>query len=236
MHGQPGVTAAAVTMVGTAWFGPWWLVYRGPVGPTHVHSHHALQAVAGPGVVLERAGAAVAAPVVVEPNEPHRIVGGGDAVLVYVDGDLVRQRPHPVGAWREHDAPASWAEAAALADAVLGSPPQRSASLPPVIARASDILGDPHDDRSLGAIAADLGISRSRLGHAFTETVGTSMRTYRRWQRLVLAAEAIAGGAGLTAAAHAAGFADGPHLARTFRRHFGLSVRELTQAVQFSTT
>jgi AraC-like DNA-binding protein len=230
------MTAAAVTMVGTAWFGPWWLVYRGPVGPTDVHAHHALQAVAGPSVVLERAGVAVAAPVVIEPNQPHRIVDGGDAVLVYVDGDLVRRRTHPVDAWRERDAPASWEEAAALADAVLGSPPRRSGSLPPVVARASEILGDPHDDRSLGAIAADLGISPSRLCHAFTDAVGTPMRTYRRWQRLVLAAQAIAGGAGLTAAAHAAGFADGPHLARTFRRHFGLSVRELTQAVQFSTT
>ena len=223
-------------MLGTAWFGPWWLVYRGPVGPTDVHAHHALQAVAGTDVVLERSGVLAPAPVVVEPNEAHRIIGGGEAVLVYIDGDLTRQRPHPIGDWCGREAPASWHDAADLAAAVRGSPAPRADPLPPVVALAQEALGDPRDDRSLGRIAVDLGLSPSRLGHVFTDAVGTSMRSYRRWQRLVLAAEAIAGGAGLTTAAHAAGFADGPHLARTFRRHFGLSVRELTQAVQFSTT
>ena len=230
------MTAPSVTMVGTAWFGPWWLVYRGPVGPTDIHAHHALQAVAGADVVLERAGIAVRAPAVVEPNEPHRIMGGGEAVLVYVDGDLIRQRPHPTGDWCGRDAPAGWHDAADLAAAVRGSSARQADPVPPMVALAQDALGDPRDDRSLSRIALDLGLSPSRRAHVFTDAVGTPMRSYRRWQRLVLAAEAIAGGAGLTAAAHAAGFADGPHLARTFRRHFGLSVRELTQAVRFSTT
>ena len=225
----------AVTMLGTAWFGPWWLVYRGPVGPTDVHAHHALQAVTGRHVLLERQGDTVAAPTVIRANEPHRIVRGGEAVLVYVDGDLLAGQCCG-DQWHDRDAPGTWQEAAAFAEAVHGPAPRSTGCLPPVVALAKDALGDPHDDRTLGRIAADLGISSSRLGHAFTEAVGTSMRSYRRWQRLVLAAEAIAGGAGLTSAAHAAGFADGPHLARTFRRHFGLSVRELTQAVRFSTT
>ena len=223
-------------MLGTAWFGPWWLVYRGPVGPTDVHAHHALQAVAGAGIVVERSGVAVPAPVVVDANERHRIVRGGDGVLVYIDGDLLRRRPDGDDEWCRRDAPTRWPEAAALAAAVRGPLAPPSGPVPPVVARARDALGDPHDDRSLGRLAGDLGISASRLGHAFTASVGTSMRSYRRWQRLVLAAEAIAGGANLTSAAAAAGFADGPHLARTFRRHFGMSVRELTRAVRFSTT
>ena len=222
-------------MVGTAWFGPWWVVYRGPVAPTDLHAHHALQAVAGDGVVVERGGAAVAAPAIVAPDEPHRIVQGGDGVLVYIDADLVDRRAHRTGDWCAGGLPASWAEAAALAAAVRGPTVLPAGPVPAVVDRARAVLADPYDDRTLEAIAADLGLSASRLAHVFREYVGTSMRSYRRWQRLVVAAAAIAGGAGLTSAAVAAGFADGPHLARTFRRHFGMSVRELTTAVRFST-
>ena len=225
-----------VTFVGTAWFGPWWLVYQGPVGPTDVHAHHALQAVSGADLLIERSGVVGPAPVIVEPNERHRIVHGGDAVLVYVDGDLTDRRPHPSGDWSRSTSPRCWADAAELAEVVRGPIPTHAGPVPEVVTLARRALADPDDVRSLGRIAVDLSISPSRLAHVFTQYVGTSMGSYRRWQRLLLAAEAIAGGSGLTAAAHDAGFADGPHLARTFRHHFGLSVRELTQAVRFSTS
>ena len=226
----------AVTFVGTAWFGPWWLVYQGPVGPTELHAHHALQALSGDDLLIERSGVVGPAPLIVEPNERHRIVHGGDGVLVYVDGDLIHERPHRSGDWSSSGVPRCWADAAELADTVRGPVATPKGPVPEVVTLAREALADPDDIRSLGRIAVDLGISSSRLGHVFTECVGTPMRSYRRWQRLLLAAEAIASGSGLTAAAHDAGFADGPHLARTFRRHFGLSVRELTQAVRFSTS
>jgi AraC-like DNA-binding protein len=96
-------------------------------------------------------------------------------------------------------------------------------------------LADPDERRSIEELAGHLGVSSSRLSHLFTASVGIPMRSYRRWQRLLVAAEAIAGGAGLTDAAHTAGFADAPHLARTFSDHFGLSVTELTSGIRFAT-
>ena len=46
-------------------------------------------------------------------------------------------------------------------------------------------------------------------------------RRYRAWQRLRAAIREVAGGSSLTAAAHAAGFADQAHFTRSFRRTFG---------------
>jgi len=231
------VGRTAPSWVGTAWFGPWWLVYRGPVGVTDVHNHYALQAVLGGTVEVLVGGEARSAPVVVPPNAAHRIaVGDDDATLVYVDGDVARMRPAAEqGRWSSGLPPSTWVDASALAEAVC--PPGRDASSElPMVRAARLALADPDNRCSIEELAAALGISSSRLSHLFTAAVGTTMRSYRRWQRLLLAAEAIAGGAGLTEAAHAAGFADGPHLARTFRRHFGLSVTELTRGVRFATT
>lgn len=107
------------------------------------------------------------------------------------------------------------------------------ADQPALVRAARHALADPDDTRSISGLAADLGVSPSHLAHTFVASVGLPMRAYRRWQRLMVAAEAIRHGAGLTAAAHEAGFADGPHLARTFRCHFGVSVRVLTRSVRW---
>lgn len=224
------------TWVGTAWFGPWWLVYRGPVGVTAAHAHHALQAALGDSVELLVGSERRPAPTVVPPNTVHRVaIAAGDATLVYVDGDVARQSPVALlGAWARDPVPTTWAAAAALAEAVCPTS-GRMAPESPVVRAARFALADPEDGRSIEELAAHFGVSSSRLSHLFTASVGIPMRSYRRWQRLLVAAEAIAGGAGLTEAAHAAGFADAPHLARTFRDHFGLSVTELTSGIRFAT-
>lgn len=224
------------TWVGTAWFGPWWLVYRGPVGVTAAHAHHALQAALGDPVELIIGSERQSTPAVVPPNTPHRIATAAkDATLVYVDGDVARHSPAArLEAWSRRPPPVTWTDAAALVEAVCTSKSVISPE-PRVVRAARLALADPRDRRSIEELATDVGLSSSRLSHLFTATVGTPLRSYRRWQRLLVAAEVIAGGAGLTEAAHAAGFADGPHLARTFRDHFGLSVTELTSGIRFAT-
>ena len=224
------------TWVGTAWFGPWWLVYAGPVGPTEPHAHHAMQAVLAKGVVIEGAAGRRRAPTIVPTGERHRLLGQASAAaLVYVDGDVVRTRGGPPSIdWHRHGVPSTWSEAADLAAAVAGPLSAVRGAEPSLVTAAREALADADDARSIALIAADIGVSASRLAHLVTASVGIPMRSSRRWQRLLVAAEAIAGGAGLTAAAHRAGFADGPHLARTFRRHFGLSVSELTRAIRWA--
>ena len=77
------------------------------------------------------------------------------------------------------------------------------------------------DDTSLEALAKAVGLSPSRLMHVFTESIGLPLRPYLAWLRVQRSACAIVGGASVTEAAHVAGFADAPHLSRTFKRRLG---------------
>ncbi len=71
--------------------------------------------------------------------------------------------------------------------------------------------------------AADIAcLSESRFSHLFVEEISLPFRTYLLWRRLIVAVDAMAAGASLTAAAHQAGFADSAHFSRTFLRMFGV--------------
>jgi AraC-like DNA-binding protein len=57
--------------------------------------------------------------------------------------------------------------------------------------------------------------------HVFTESIGIPLRPYLAWLRVQRSACAILAGASVTEAAHMAGFADCPHMSRTFKRRLG---------------
>lgn len=83
------------------------------------------------------------------------------------------------------------------------------------------------DESSLDALAAEVGLSPSRLMHVFTESLGIPLRPYLAWLKLQRAAHAIATGRPLADAAYAAGFADAAHMTRTFRKMFGVTPSSL---------
>jgi AraC-like DNA-binding protein len=80
-----------------------------------------------------------------------------------------------------------------------------------------------HLDRplSLEEVAGEACLSPSRFRHLFVEQTGMGLRPYVLWRRFVRVWELIAAGTPLSAAAHAAGFADAAHLSRTSRTMFG---------------
>lgn len=80
---------------------------------------------------------------------------------------------------------------------------------------------------SLADVLPTIGLSPGRLSHLFVQETGLPFRTYLLWLRLRSAVAAIASGASLTEAAHAAGFADSAHFSRTFRRMFGVAPTSL---------
>lgn len=84
-----------------------------------------------------------------------------------------------------------------------------------------------------GELAAQLGISVSRLTHLFTEQVGIPLRRYVLWLRLRIAISRVQAGDDLTGAAHGAGFADSAHLTRTTREMFGLPPSVLSRHVSW---
>ena len=98
----------------------------------------------------------------------------------------------------------------------LSTPPASDPRLQSVLAA----LKEPINGRQ--ALAKRVHLSPTRFSHWFVEQTGLPLRRYRKWSRLVIALQHIASGANLTAAAHAAGFADAAHFSRTFRELFGL--------------
>lgn len=75
---------------------------------------------------------------------------------------------------------------------------------------------------TLKDVAAVAYLSPSRFRHLFAEQTGMGLRQYILWRRFVSVWELRMNGVALSAAAHAAGFADSAHLARTSRRMFGI--------------
>lgn len=92
---------------------------------------------------------------------------------------------------------------------------------------AKQIRDDPAAAVSAAELAAAVGLSESRFLHLFRQEIGSSLRRYRLWSRLMRAGTQIAAGANLTTAAVEAGFASPSHLADRFKMTFGLSATQL---------
>jgi AraC family transcriptional regulator len=80
-----------------------------------------------------------------------------------------------------------------------------------------------HLDRplTLDDVADVACLSPSRFRHLFVEQTGVGLRPYVLWRRFLRVWELLTAGESLSAAAHAAGFADAAHLSRTSRSMFG---------------
>jgi AraC-like DNA-binding protein len=111
----------------------------------------------------------------------------------------------------------------------LAAPAAQRAIDPRIAAAAHRIREDPATAVSSQELASEAGLSESRFLHLFRDELGTSLRRYRIWVRLVHAGTAIAGGANLTEAAMKSGFASPSHLADRFKSTFGLSASRLLQ-------
>jgi AraC family transcriptional regulator len=74
---------------------------------------------------------------------------------------------------------------------------------------------------TLDEVASHVCLSPGRLRHLFVEQVGMGLRPYILWRRFILVWELLMKGGTLSAAAHAAGFADSAHLSRTSAKTFG---------------
>jgi AraC-like DNA-binding protein len=109
----------------------------------------------------------------------------------------------------------------------LAAPAAHRTVDPRIAAAARRIREDPATTVSSRELAAEAELSESRFLHLFRYELGTSLRRYRIWVRLVHAGMAIAAGANMTEAAMKSGFASPSHLADRFKTTFGLSASQL---------
>jgi AraC family transcriptional regulator len=227
-------------------------LYVGLAADTAVHSHHAIQLCVGLGGNFRLRGGPRRAwreheLAVVAPDRLHQLDGRGALLaLVYIDPEtdegrrLTATAPSTVfGRGRREDfepviaalrsfdrEPWDQARAAeAVAALIERLVPQhaRPRMLDTRIVRVLDHVRRTGFRLPAAEAASLVRLSSHRFQHLFRDGTGIPFRRYLLWLRLVDAVEAIAGGASLTTAAHAAGFADSAHLSRTFRRMFGLT-------------
>ncbi len=231
--------------------GPGWAIFVGRVGDNTPHAHQAIQLcvmLRGALRVSVDERSAVASPGIAIPaGRRHRLEATqGAAVLLYLDprsdaGEslaLARGRASRRAASRVREVrrlAASGAPAAALRASMLrafgavSAPAPAPAPTPARDPRVASAIDRIESQVALGrvsaaAIARSVGLSPSRLAALFRRETGIAMRPFVLWARLTRAVRTIAGGASLSASAHAAGFADAAHLARTFRRMFGTTL------------
>ena len=97
-----------------------------------------------------------------------------------------------------------------------------------------------HRQITLDDVARAVYLSPGRLRHLFVEQTGMGLRPYVLWRRFLRAWELLVNGESVSSAAHAAGFADSAHFARTSRETFGfppslLEVRRTTERAREET-
>jgi len=239
VHTNPGVLVWPAAMI--VW---------GPGFRTTGHSHHCVQLIMTMrGTLLVRGGSKDAwmkcGAVLVRPDATHEVDARDSRVLIAfvdlesplgtafrerIDGDISCISDGQVARWR----------------AALGRTPtearverwvsrqllhrRRPVKIHPRVNRVLKYLREKlgiSDDFSLKTLAGISGLSQSHFMHIFTESVGVPLRPYILWLRLQRAACDLKDGYSVTSAAHSAGFSDGAHLTRTFRRMLGMTPTDL---------
>jgi len=218
-------------------------LYIGPGLHADVHAHHALQICIGLEAPLRvRASSRdrwmACDGCVLAPEQEHEFDAEGRAVaLFYVEPEGPDGR-RVADAARQRGIAMLDADVVARVRAFLADGPdfKLDAAFTAVGFGASTHPTDPRIRRAVqklrscrfdyptsAALAAELGLSTGRFRHLWLAEVGLAYRRYLLWRRLQAAIAATTGGHSLTEAAHAAGFSDSAHLARTFRRLLGIA-------------
>ncbi|MFI7635372.1 helix-turn-helix domain-containing protein [Nonomuraea sp. NPDC049400] len=177
-----------------------------------------------------------AAGLIVPPQLAHVCLTSGPYVAVFLDA----WRGDP---WHGAAGPLSLEQATVrrLLDAARL---HHDADLPSLRAELTPLLGGPPvlDQRMehalnhlaepvrLADLAAEVGLSTSRLRALARSAVGVPLARLRQWARLRTAVAHLAEHPPATAA-HVAGFADQPHLTRLARRMVGRTPRSLKAAI-----
>lgn len=233
------------------------MVVWGPGDLSSEHKHHCFHLLmTTTGTLRIRAGAtrdwSRHGAALVRPDVPHAVDARNRTVLIAFVGpesqlgaalstqakDAITAVPIPVVMrWRAALVRDCGMDAQAV-EAWLRGEILKGGRVPPIhpgVRRVLEHLRREPGDRaavSLARLAEIAGMSTSHFTHTFTASVGVALRPYILWLRLQRASGALTGGAGLTEAAHHAGFSDAAHMTRTFRRMLGTAPRELIRLRQ----
>jgi AraC-like DNA-binding protein len=225
-------------------------------GPVPPHDHHAMQvAIPLDGRValrVEDGDWREYTAIMVRPDLTHSFNGLGNLVaMLFVDPETIEGRwlMRTIGDAVVADVPPArldpcvaslrslWEDptdavtTARVIDGIvrtLCTGPRPLRTLDPRILRALEFVRTA-DVASLSQeeVASKVFLSGSRFAHLFKEQLGLPFRRYLLWRKLTRAMLMVIRGKTLSAAAHAAGFADSAHLTRTCTQMFGIAPSHL---------
>lgn len=212
-----------------------WALWRGDIGDGVLHRHFAAQAIVSdsPVRVFDKHGRYVEAEcVLIDPLTPHRVVPGHKAMLIYIEPGK-RMETDAVELLR----PVRSATSLAIVSSTEGlrfwsiwlSKP--APLLEAIDERLSAALEFIEGALAYGPVPLQIAASQSRLSpdrfrHLFADQMGLSYKRYVLWRRLRLASTYLMDGQDVTTAAHAAGFSDAAHFARTIKSTFGVTASQ----------
>lgn len=191
-----------------------WTSYAGAIIPSR-QPHSMDSTRVQPNVVLfvepeTRQGRAIA----------ERWLGGG---IAEIPAEIVAEHGPPIfTAWRDERNTVAMEQAARrLVHALAGGVEPSVVSDERILRAVAHIRAHIDQPLTLDEVAEVACLSPSRFRHLFVEQTGMAFRPYVLWRRLLHVWEILMQGATLSAAAHAAGFADAAHLSRTGKQMFG---------------
>jgi AraC-like DNA-binding protein len=190
-----------------------WTEYGGAIIPSRQpHSMDATSVSANVVLFVEpetREGRAIA----------ERHLQGGIAEIP--DALLADLAPALFAGWHERRAPAIIDAATRIVRALTGGTEPSVVSDPRILRAVAYVRAHLDAPLTLETVAEEACLSPSRFRHLFVEQTGMALRPYILWRRFLRVWELVSAGESLSAAAHAAGFADAAHLSRTSRSMFG---------------
>lgn len=212
-----------------------WALWRGDIGDGVVHRHFAAQAIVSdsPVRVFDEHGRYVEAEyVLIDPLTLHKVMPGRKAKLIYIEPGK-RMGPDAVELLR----PVRSAKSLAIVSSTEGlrfwsiwlSTP--APLLESIDARLSATLEFIEGALAYGPVPLQIAASQAQLSpdrfrHLFADQMGLTFRRYVLWRRLRLASTYLMDGQEMTTAAHAAGFSDAAHFARTIKSTFGVTATQ----------
>jgi AraC-like DNA-binding protein len=143
--------------------------------------------------------------------------------IAHIPKDILAEVQAPLfAAWQEARSALAVERAAQRVIHVLTAGVEPSVVSDERILRAvAHIRAHVHTPLTLDDVANVACLSPSRFRHLFVEQTGMGLRPYILWRRFLHVWGLLTAGESLSAAAHAAGFADAAHLSRTSRTMFG---------------
>ena len=212
-----------------------WALWRGDIGDGVLHRHFAAQAIISdsPVRVFDEHGRYVEAEyVLIDPLTLHKVMPGRKAKLIYIEPGK-RMGPDAVELLR----PVRSAKSLAIVSSTEGlrfwsiwlSTP--APLLESIDARLSATLEFIEGALAYGPVPLQIAASQAQLSpdrfrHLFADQMGLTFRRYVLWRRLRLASTYLMDGQDVTTAAHAAGFSDAAHFARTIKSTFGVTATQ----------